>query len=157
MRFERGKPVSSSGTKDSPLTVKGDTTETGTAIRFKPDDTIFSTVEFDFDRLHRRLTQLAFLNRGLHIEMFDERDDRKEVLHYEGGVSSYVEYINRNREVLHKSPISFASSMEVTGPEGVPVGVKLTLLSSGRPASPSICIVLPTMYTMMKAERTRVV
>ena len=125
MRFERGKPVSSSGTPQSPLTVKGETTETGTAIRFKPDDTIFSTVEFDFDRLHRRLTQLAFLNRGLHIEMFDERDDRKEVLHYEGGVSSYVEYINRNREVLHKSPIYFASSMEVTGPEGVPVGVEI--------------------------------
>jgi len=125
MRFEQGKPASSSGTREAPLTVKGETELTGTAIRFKPDTTIFSTVDFDFDRLHRRLTQLAFLNRGLHIEMNDERDDRHEVLHYEGGISSYVEYINRNRDVLHKDPISFSSSMEVTGPEGVPVSVEI--------------------------------
>jgi len=125
IRFERGKPVSSSGTPDAPLTVKGETDLTGTAVRFKPDFEIFSTVEFDFERLHRRLTQLAFLNRGLHIEMTDERDDRHEVLRYEGGVSSYVEYVNRNREVLHKPPIDFASSMEVTGPEGVPVAVEI--------------------------------
>jgi DNA gyrase subunit B len=125
MRFERGKPASSSGTREAPLTIKGDTDLSGTAIRFKPDPTIFSTVLFDFERLHRRLTQLAFLNRGLYIEMTDERDDRHEVLHYEGGISSYVEYINRNRDVLHKSPISFSSGMEVTGPEGVPVTVEI--------------------------------
>ena len=132
MRFERGKPVSDSGTPQAPLTVKGPSTRTGTQIWFKPDHEILSTVEFSFDRLATRLTQLAFLNRGLHIEMNDERDDRHEVLHYEGGIASYVSHINRNRDQLHKDPIYFGSAVEVTGPEGpIEIHVEVALQWTG--------------------------
>jgi DNA gyrase subunit B len=123
MRFERGKPVSQSGTKDAPLTVRGLTDRTGTTITFKPDTTIFSTVEFNYDRLATRLSQLAFLNPGLVVELKDERDDRKDAFVYSGGIAAYVEHINRNREVIHPTPIHFAGAMEVTGPEGTPVVV----------------------------------
>ena len=121
MRFERGKPVSSSGTAEEPLTVKGPTEQTGTFITFKPDTEIFSTVEFNFERLLARFTQLAFLNKGLRVVMNDERDDRHETLYYEGGIRSYVEHINRNRDSLHREPIAFDGSMEVIGPENTPV------------------------------------
>ena len=125
MRFERGKPVSSSGTSEEPLTLRGPTTDTGTKISFKPDPTIFSTVEFSFDRLLQRFTQLAFLNRGLRVLLNDERDDRHVELFDEGGIKSYVEHINRNRESTHKEPISFGGSMEVTGPENLPVELEV--------------------------------
>jgi len=121
MRFERGKPVSSSGTPEAPLTFKGATDKNGTQITFKPDSKILSVLEFSFDRLATRFSQLAFLNKGLRIDMLDERDDRRESFFYEGGVRSYVEHLNRNREVLHRDPIYFAEALEVTGPEGTPV------------------------------------
>ncbi len=118
MRFERGKPVTPSGTAADPLSIKGSTSETGTSIRFRPDDTIFSTTTFVYDRLAARLNQLAFLNKGLRIDLEDERDERTETFLYEGGIRSYVEYLNRNKEPLHKDVLYFESVMEVTGPEG---------------------------------------
>ncbi|MFO0723753.1 MAG: DNA topoisomerase (ATP-hydrolyzing) subunit B [Myxococcota bacterium] len=123
MRFERGKPVSSSGTPQAPLTMKGATDRRGTEITFKPDGKILSVLEFSFERLGTRFSQLAFLNKGLRIDLIDERDDKKESYYYEGGVRSYVEHLNRNREVLHRDPIYFAEALEVTGPEGTPVVV----------------------------------
>ena len=125
MRFERGKPVSPSGSAEDPLTVKGATEQRGTSISFMPDDTIFSTTTFSFERLSARLSQLAFLNKGLTIELHDERDDRKEVFFYEGGIVSYVEHLNRNREPLHKDIVYFESLMEVSGPEGNKVEVEV--------------------------------
>ncbi|MBK8010880.1 MAG: DNA topoisomerase (ATP-hydrolyzing) subunit B [Deltaproteobacteria bacterium] len=121
MRFERGKPVSLPGTPEAPLTVKGESSSTGTSIRFKPDKEIFSTVTFNRERLAERLSQLAFLNKGLRIELTDERDQRHDLFLYEGGIVSYVQHLNRNREVLHKDPIFFSSLMEVVGPEGIPI------------------------------------
>ncbi len=123
MRFERGKPVSSSGTAEAPLTVKGETTETGTRIVFKPDEEIFSTTTFNFERLSTRMMQLAFLNKGLCVQMIDERVERSETYLYEGGIKEYIAHLNRNREVLHKDVVYFGSLMEVTGPEGEPVEV----------------------------------
>ena len=125
MRFEQGKPVSPSGNADAPLTIRGETSKRGTFIRFRPDDTIFSTTTFSFDRLGARLSQLAFLNKGLTIELIDEREDRKEAFFYEGGIISYVEHLNRNREPLHKDVIYFDSLMEVSGPEGNKVEVEV--------------------------------
>ncbi len=125
MRFERGKPVSTSGTPDAPLTVKGSAEGHGTSIRFKPDGKILSVLDFNFERLATRFSQLAFLNKGLRIEMHDERDDRRETYYYEGGIRSYVEHINRTREALHREPIYFSSAMEVVGPEGTPVIVEV--------------------------------
>jgi DNA gyrase subunit B len=123
MRFERGRPVSSSGTPEAPLTVKGTAARTGTRIHFKPDGTILSALTFEFERLHNRFMQLAFLNRGLRIVLVDERDDRREELFYEGGIRSYVEHLNRLKQALHREPIHFAAALEVTGPEGQPVVV----------------------------------
>lgn len=123
MRFERGKPVSDSGTAEAPLTVRGETDETGTRIVFKPDETIFSTTTFNFERLSTRLMQLAFLNKGLCVQLIDERVEREETYLYEGGIIEYVAHLNRNREPLHKDVVYFNSLMEVSGPEGEPVEV----------------------------------
>ena len=125
MRFERGKVSSPSGTPDAPLTVKGKTKTTGTRITFQPDDTIFSTITFNFDRLSTRLSQLAYLNKGLKITLTDEREEKHEVFHAEGGIISYVEHLNRKRESINNKPISFSALMEVTGPEGNAVEVEV--------------------------------
>jgi DNA gyrase subunit B len=126
MRFERGKPVSSSGTRETPLTVRGPSEETGTAITFKPDHEIITVpIQFSFDRLAARLMQLAFLNKGLKIDLVDERDERHETFHAESGLRGYIEYVNRNREVLHKDPIYFSDVMAVSGPEGNAVEVEV--------------------------------
>ncbi len=125
MRFERGHPVSDSGTPQEPLTIKGETANRGTFITFMPDSTIFSTTTFSFDRLAGRLSQLAFLNKGLTIELTDDRDDRKETFFYEGGIVSYVEHLNRKKEPLHKDVIYFEALMEVSGPEGNKVEVEV--------------------------------
>ncbi len=127
MRFERGKPVTASGTPEAPLEVRGETTATGTKITFLPDDTIFSTTTFSFDRLATRLGQLAFLNKGLRIDLIDERDDRRESFFAEGGIVSYVEHLNRKRELLHPQAISFTSLMAVSGPDGTEVEVDVDI------------------------------
>ncbi|MEL6189128.1 MAG: ATP-binding protein, partial [Myxococcota bacterium] len=117
MRFERGHTVSDSGSPQAPLEVQGETERTGTRITFLPDDTIFSTTTFSFERLGTRLSQLAFLNRGLKIELVDEREEKRELFHAEGGLVSYVEYLNRKRDSLHPTPIAFSSLMAVSGPD----------------------------------------
>ncbi|SET14576.1 DNA gyrase subunit B [Salinibacillus kushneri] len=91
----------------------GDTDITGTRIHFKPDPEIFTeTLEYDYDTLAQRVRELAFLNKGLAISIKDKRDDREEeTFHYEGGISSYVEYLNRNREALHE-PFYTESEMD---------------------------------------------
>ncbi|WP_404450751.1 DNA topoisomerase (ATP-hydrolyzing) subunit B [Virgibacillus necropolis] len=95
--FERGVP-------QEELKVIGDTDITGTIIHFKPDTGIFTeTTSYDFDTLALRVRELAFLNKGLSISLEDKRNDQEPVnYYYEGGISSYVEYINQSREVLHE-------------------------------------------------------
>jgi len=88
------------------LKVIGESEETGTKITFSPDPEIFSeTTEYDFDILQARLRELAFLNKGIEINLLDERTDHSVSFSYEGGIVSFVEYLNRNREVLHEKPI----------------------------------------------------
>ncbi|MEO1232152.1 MAG: DNA topoisomerase (ATP-hydrolyzing) subunit B [Myxococcota bacterium] len=127
MRFERGHTVSDSGSPQAPLEVQGETERTGTRITFLPDDTIFSTTTFSFERLGTRLSQLAFLNRGLKIELVDEREEKRELFHAEGGLVSYVEYLNRKRDSLHPTPIAFSSLMAVSGPDGSEVEVDVDI------------------------------
>lgn len=95
--FERGKVVDE-------LQVIGETDRQGTEIHFKPDSEIFTeTTVYDFDILEQRIRELAFLNKGLTITLEDKRDDREPIsYYYEGGIKSYVEYINQNKEVLHE-------------------------------------------------------
>lgn len=88
------------------LKVVGDTEETGTTVTFKPDAEIFTeTTEYEFEILQSRIRELAFLNKGIELNLIDERNDRSESFMYEGGIISFVEYLNRNRESLHEPPI----------------------------------------------------
>ncbi|MFN0065501.1 MAG: DNA topoisomerase (ATP-hydrolyzing) subunit B, partial [Chlamydiales bacterium] len=107
MEFERGTPV-------KPITVLGDTDKRGTRVTFWPDDTIFSVLEFDYDILARRLRELAFLNRGIDIRFSDERDEERPDTQfcYEGGIVSFVSYLNENKEPLFPNPVYFRGARE---------------------------------------------
>lgn len=85
----------------------GEAEGSGTKVHFKPDVEIFEETEYDFEILSQRLRELAFLNKGINITLIDERGEeiKEEVYHYEGGIKSFVSYLNRNKEVLHKEPI----------------------------------------------------
>ena len=99
--YHRGEP-------QAPLAVSGDTKKRGTKITFFPDPEIFETTEFSFDVLSQRLRELAFLNAGVRITITDEREEaKKHDFFYEGGIASFVEYLNRNRTPLHPKPIFF--------------------------------------------------
>jgi len=93
----------------------GETVESGTIISFRPDEQIFDEVEFDYDILLNRLREQAFLNAGLEITLADLRseDGHHETLKYEGGIKSFVEYINRNREALHEEVVYVTGSKKV--------------------------------------------
>jgi DNA gyrase subunit B len=96
--YERGVPT-------GPLTEEGETIKRGTKITFWPDPEIFETTEFSFETLSQRLRELAFLNGGVMIHILDERSEKKHDFHYEGGISSFVEYLNRAKTPLHPQPI----------------------------------------------------
>lgn len=102
--YALGKPVTE-------LQVAGDTQETGTTINFVPDETIFDSTEFHFDTLSARLRELAFLNKGITIILEDKRNDQKHEFKYEGGIISFVEFLNKNKTPLHK-PIYFQKAKE---------------------------------------------
>ncbi|MDP3041991.1 MAG: DNA topoisomerase (ATP-hydrolyzing) subunit B [Candidatus Omnitrophota bacterium] len=99
-RYERGKTVSK-------LTVIGKSTSTGTKITFKPDKTIFTKTEYAYDILSGRLRELAFLNKGLKIKLTDERSDKEAVFEFSGGIISFVEYLNKNKNPLHNKVVYF--------------------------------------------------
>ncbi|MRG26732.1 DNA topoisomerase (ATP-hydrolyzing) subunit B [Laceyella tengchongensis] len=102
------------GVPEHDLQIVGETEETGTTVTFKPDPTIFTeTTVYDFETLQSRLRELAFLNRGIKIVLEDKRGEGKHVVfQYEGGIQSYVEHLNRNREVLHEPPIYISGEKE---------------------------------------------
>jgi len=84
----------------------GDTDETGTTVRFKPDPEIFTeTTVYEYEILQSRIRELAFLNKGIEIALIDERTDTSNSYRYDGGIIEYVKYLNRNREALHEQPI----------------------------------------------------
>ncbi len=100
------------GVPNAPLEQVGKTQSRGTTITFKPDDTIFEETEFSYDILSNRLRELAFLNSGVKITLIDERIERQSEFFYKGGIVSFVEYINRNKKVLHKNPIFITGSKD---------------------------------------------
>ena len=87
------------------LKVLGDTDQTGTTVHWQPDPGIFETTDYNFDTLSQRLRELAFLNKGIRIQFTDERSGRKHEFQYEGGIVSFVKYLNENKTVLHPAPI----------------------------------------------------
>jgi len=107
MSFKQGKPQAKLG--------RGKRTKsTGTRVTFRPDPEIFEVTEFNSETLLARLRELAFLNKGLKIIFEDERiDDEPVVMQYKGGIVEYVEYLNRNRETLHRKPIYFEAEKDL--------------------------------------------
>jgi DNA gyrase subunit B len=95
------------GVPSEDLKVIGETDRTGTTIHFVPDTEIFTeTTEYDFDTLANRLRELAFLNRGIKLTIEDKRENpRRKEFYYEGGIKSYVEHLNRTKEVIHDEPV----------------------------------------------------
>ncbi|MFA7534747.1 MAG: DNA topoisomerase (ATP-hydrolyzing) subunit B [Desulfuromonadales bacterium] len=103
--YQRGVP-------DAPLLKEGETIKKGTRITFWPDPQIFETTEFSFETLSLRLRELAFLNAGVCIHILDERTEKSHDFHYEGGIVSFVEYLNRAKIALHPKPIYFSGHRE---------------------------------------------
>jgi DNA gyrase subunit B len=99
-RYERGEPTGD-------LAAGEKTSKHGTIIRFKPDAQIFEEVTFSFDTLSNRLREMAFLNRGLKIVIEDERDERKNAFHYNGGIVEFVKHINQNKTPIHPKVLFF--------------------------------------------------
>jgi len=84
--------------------------ETGTEVTFLPDETIFSTTDFDFSILQTRFREIAFLNKGVKITLKDEKTDKKESFHYEGGLIEFVKWVNKSKEALHQKPVYFSKT-----------------------------------------------
>ncbi|WP_217562996.1 DNA topoisomerase (ATP-hydrolyzing) subunit B [Paenibacillus sp. GbtcB18] len=104
--YRQGKP-------QYDLRIIGETEETGTTVTFTPDPEIFTeTTEYDYEILQSRIRELAFLNKGIEINLTDERTDTSESFMYEGGIKSFVEHLNRNKEALHEPPIYVEGSKD---------------------------------------------
>ena len=108
MKFEKGKTV-------QPLKRIGDSDKTGTKVRFLADDTIFETLEYDYETLENRFREMAFLTKGLFISIEDKREEtpKKAEFCYEGGLNSFVEYLNKNKEKINQNPIYIEKDGEV--------------------------------------------
>ncbi|MGE4588143.1 MAG: DNA topoisomerase (ATP-hydrolyzing) subunit B [Acidaminococcaceae bacterium] len=98
IEFSKGKTV-------VPLYEKGITEETGTTVHFLPDASIFTETVYSYETLRLRIRELAFLNKGVKIELRDERTSEGEIFHYEGGIISFVNYINRSKTSINEKPI----------------------------------------------------
>lgn len=107
MSFERGKTAQK-------LKQIGSTEETGTEVTFKPDSQIFEELEYHFDTLKQRLRELAYLNNGLTIDITDERTAVSQSFCFEGGIISFVEHLNKSKDVLHPQPIYLNGSKDTT-------------------------------------------
>ncbi|AXI67193.1 MULTISPECIES: DNA topoisomerase (ATP-hydrolyzing) subunit B [Streptococcus] len=106
--YKRGEVVAD-------LEVIGETDRSGTTVHFTPDPEIFTeTTEFDFAKLNKRIQELAFLNRGLNLSITDKREgvEQTKEYHYEGGIASYVEYLNENKDVIFETPIYTEGEMD---------------------------------------------
>ena len=98
IEFAKGKTV-------VPLFEKGVTEETGTTVHFLPDASIFTETVYSYETLRLRIRELAFLNKGVKIELHDERTNEGEIFHYEGGIISFVNYINRSKTAINEKPV----------------------------------------------------
>ena len=118
--YRQGAPV-------APLAVIGDSDKTGTKITFKPDTSIFTTTDFQFDILASRLRELSFLNAGFLITLTDEREaGRKETFQYKGGIREFIEHLNKTKEPVHDKVIDIIAESTVEG-GAAPIGIELAM------------------------------
>jgi DNA gyrase subunit B len=110
-RYERGHPVTA-------VEDLGESDGSGTTTTFRPDPQIFSEIDYRYDTLVQRFREMAFLNRGLRIVFRDERDDHETTFYFQGGITSFVAYLNKNRERLH-SPVAVEKVVNGTTVEAV--------------------------------------
>ncbi len=99
-KYKQGKPA-------TPVKVVGKAKTTGTTVNFKPDTEIFKATKFNFDTLSNRFRELAFLNKGLEIQIKDERADKEHIFQYKGGIAEFIKFLNKNKNPLHSKGIYF--------------------------------------------------
>ena len=104
-KFEMGESI-------APLKIIGDSTETGTSVHFKPAPKIFSDTVMHYDLLAKRLRELSFLNSGVRIVLRDDRDVKEDIFEYQGGISAFVQHLNRNKQPLHQRVIHMSAERE---------------------------------------------
>jgi DNA gyrase subunit B len=169
MEFNRGHAVDrqvevQNGVEVSPLKVIGETKRRGTEVHFLADEEIFGagTIEFHYDILAKRLRELSFLNNGVKIKLVDQRNNKEEDFAFSGGVQGFVEYINRNKTVLH--PTVFYSSGESQLANGGAIGVEVAMQWNDSYAEQVLCFTnnIPqadggTHLTGLRQAMTRVI
>ncbi len=150
------------GVEVSPMRIIGDSDKRGTEVHFLPDTEIFTDVNFHYDVLAKRIRELSFLNNGVHIKLTDQRDGKEEDFAFAGGVRGFVEYINKNKTVLH--PTCFAASGEKTAENGLTIGVDVAMQWNDGYSEQVLCYTnnIPqrdggTHLTGLRAAMTRVI
>jgi DNA gyrase subunit B len=104
-RFMLGEP-------EAPLKIVGESSETGTDVRFKPSSKIFTNTIYNYDILAKRLRELSFLNSGVSISLVDERTGKEDTFEYKGGIAAFVGHLNRNKTPLHSKPINISAERD---------------------------------------------
>jgi DNA gyrase subunit B len=167
MEFVRGVPqnreiITQEGYEVSPIKVTGDTDKRGTAVHFWADEEIFSHVEFHYDILAKRIRELSFLNNGVHIKLTDQRTGKEEDFAFEGGTRGFVEYINKNKSVLH--PTIFQATGERLSDQGTMISVDVSMQWNDAYNEQVLCFTnnIPqrdggTHLTGLRAAMTRVI
>jgi DNA gyrase subunit B len=130
MEFARGVPQNrelekQDGVEVSPIKVVGDTDKRGTEVHFWADEEIFNHIEFHYDILAKRIRELSFLNNGVHIKLTDQRTGKEESFAFEGGTRGFVEYINKNKNVLH--PTIFQATGERMSDNNTNISVDVSM------------------------------